>query len=60
MTRSELEKLCADLVARVSQPVIDALEAANTPATNIKEVILFGGGTRIPIVQSALLKATQK
>lgn len=60
VSREQLEELTDDLVARLSRPIIEALEAANIPVTSIKEVILFGGGSRIPAVQSAILKATQK
>uniref|UniRef100_A0A5K3FSG9 Hypoxia up-regulated protein 1 n=2 Tax=Mesocestoides corti TaxID=53468 RepID=A0A5K3FSG9_MESCO len=60
VSREQLEELCADLVQRVQRPLLEALELANTPAENIKEVIVFGGGSRIPAIQEAILRATKK
>ncbi|VDM35547.1 unnamed protein product [Hydatigera taeniaeformis] len=58
--------MCADLVARVPSVLQAALDAAaNSPASvasalsDIREVIVFGGGSRIPIMQLAILSATK-
>ncbi|EUB62508.1 Hypoxia up-regulated protein [Echinococcus granulosus] len=58
--------MCADLVARVPLIIQAALHAAATsPAaaastlSDIREVIVFGGGSRIPVIQSAILSATK-
>lgn len=50
MTRADLEKLVKDLVDQTIEPVKKALEDAGTTVDEIKEVILVGGMTRMPIV----------
>ncbi len=51
MTRDELETLVADMVARLEAPCRMALEDAGLTATDIDEVVLVGGMTRMPMVQ---------
>ena len=51
MTRAKFDQLTADLVARVRKPCVDALKDAGLKASDIDEVILVGGSTRIPAVQ---------
>jgi molecular chaperone DnaK len=51
LTRSKLEQLLADLIDRTRKPVENALNDANLSASQIDEVILVGGSTRIPKVQ---------
>ncbi len=51
LTRSEFEGLCSDLVSRLRAPVKRALVDANFRPTDIDEVVLVGGGTRMPMVQ---------
>ncbi|PPS44984.1 molecular chaperone DnaK [Chroococcidiopsis sp. TS-821] len=51
LTRSQFEGLCADLVARLRTPVKRALADANLRPSDIEEVVLVGGGTRMPMVQ---------
>lgn len=51
LSRSEFEKITKDLVDRTSKPVKDALQAAKLSASDIDEVLLVGGSTRIPAVQ---------
>ena len=60
VTRSDLESLCKALFERVSGPVDRALEMAQIPLNAIREVLLMGGGTRIPMVQNLLMKVSQK
>jgi molecular chaperone DnaK len=55
LTRSKFEQMVSDLVEKTKQPCIDALKDAGTDASDIDEVILVGGSTRIPAVQ-ALVK----
>jgi molecular chaperone DnaK len=50
--RSEFEKITADLVERTMGPVKQAMADAKVTANDIDEVILVGGSTRIPAVQS--------
>src|SRR6201996_6870671 len=49
--RSTFEKVTADLVERCLPPVQQAMSDAKVTATDIDEVILVGGSTRIPAVQ---------
>lgn len=51
LTRSEFEGLCSDLVSRLRAPVKRAMVDANFRPTDIDEVVLVGGGTRMPMVQ---------
>ncbi|KJX97143.1 unnamed protein product [Zymoseptoria tritici ST99CH_3D1] len=50
MTRAELEKLVDPLINRTVDPVRKALKDANLKATDIQDVILVGGMTRMPKV----------
>merc|ERR1712115_420611 len=54
MSRDKLLELGADLFPRVTTPVQTALETAGMAMENIDQVILVGGGTRIPKVQELL------
>jgi molecular chaperone DnaK len=51
LTRSKLEQLCADLIDRLAGPCLEAIKEAGLKASEISEVILVGGMTRMPIVQ---------
>ena len=51
LTRSKLEQLVGDLVERTIGPCRQAMQDANIQATQIDEVILVGGQTRMPLVQ---------
>ena len=51
MTRAKLEQLCEDLVQRSVDPVRQALADAGLKASDIHEVILVGGQTRMPRIQ---------
>ena len=52
MTRSEFEKLISDLVEKTLDPCKQCLKDAGVSASEINEVLLVGGSTRIPLVQS--------
>ncbi|WP_043319111.1 molecular chaperone DnaK [Microbulbifer sp. HZ11] len=52
LTRAKLESLVEDLVTRSLEPVKTALADADLSASGIDEVILVGGQTRMPLVQS--------
>ena len=54
LTRAKFESLVADLVKRTIEPCKSALKDANLSASDIDEVILVGGSTRIPCVQKAV------
>ncbi|GFE57046.1 molecular chaperone DnaK [Geobacter sp. AOG1] len=51
LTRAKLEALCADLIAKLEGPCRTALKDAGLSASEVDEVILVGGMTRMPIVQ---------
>ncbi|MGZ6269634.1 MAG: molecular chaperone DnaK, partial [Candidatus Limnocylindrales bacterium] len=56
MTRSKLEQLTEDLIERMRQPVLSALEDARVTASDVQEVVLVGGQTRMPAVQELVKK----
>ncbi|HEY6196659.1 MAG TPA: molecular chaperone DnaK [Candidatus Eisenbacteria bacterium] len=51
LTRAKLEQIVADLVERCRGPVLQALKDAGLSASQIDEVVLVGGSTRMPRVQ---------
>jgi molecular chaperone DnaK len=51
LTRAKLEQLCEDLIQRSVAPVRQALADANLKASDVHEVILVGGQTRMPRIQ---------
>src|SRR5271168_2431535 len=52
LTRTRLEQLMGDLLERSMKPVRQALEDAKLSPADIQEVVMVGGSTRIPKVQS--------
>lgn len=50
LTRSKLEELVGDLIDRLAEPVQKALKDADMKASDIDEVVLVGGMTRMPAV----------
>jgi molecular chaperone DnaK len=50
LTRAKLEQLVNDLIERTRGPVMKALEDAEVSASDINEVVLVGGQTRMPAV----------
>jgi molecular chaperone DnaK len=56
LTRSKLEQLTGDLIARSLEPVRHAISDANLKASDINEVVMVGGMTRMPAVQEAVRK----
>jgi molecular chaperone DnaK len=50
LTRAKLEQLVGDLIERTRVPVMKALEDAGVKASDVNEVILVGGQTRMPAV----------
>lgn len=51
LTRAKMEEIVSELVARSMEPVRKSLEDAGLSKTDINEVILVGGMTRMPLVQ---------
>jgi len=56
LTRANFEKMTAELVEKSIEPCRKALEDANLKPSDIDEVILVGGSTRIPAIQEAVKK----
>jgi len=54
ITRAKFENLCADLFASTIDPVKKVLTDSNMDRNKIDEVVLVGGSTRIPKIQSLL------
>ena len=54
LSRSKFEQLIADIVKRTITPCEKALKAADLSKSDIDQVILVGGSTRIPAVQKAV------
>ena len=50
MTRAKLEELVSDLIDRLAEPVKKALKDADLKASDINEIVLVGGMTRMPAV----------
>ena len=60
LTRAEFEKITRDLLERCKQPVTNALRDANLKLSDLTEVILVGGSTRMPAVQELVKTMTGK
>ncbi len=56
LSRSEFERLVSDLIDRTIEPCKKALKNANMQVSDIDEIILVGGSTRIPAIQEAVKK----
>ncbi len=54
LTRSKFEQLCDDLVKRTLKPCAQALKDSGLKKSEIDEIILVGGSTRIPRIQAAV------
>ena len=54
LTRAKFEELCKDLFNLCKEPIIDVLNRSNEDKSNIDEIVLVGGSTRIPKIQSIL------
>jgi len=60
LSRSEFEKITADLVERTKEPVENALSDAGMKFSDIDHIILVGGSTRMPSVQQLVKSLTGK
>ena len=60
LTRAEFEKITRDLLERCKQPVTNALRDAKLKLSDLTEVILVGGSTRMPAVQELVKQMTGK
>lgn len=60
LSRAKFEQLCEDLISRCRLPVEQALKDAKLSLSEVDEVILVGGSTRIPAVRELVRKLTKK
>jgi molecular chaperone DnaK len=58
LTRSEFERMTADLVERCKVPFDQAIKDWGKPASEVDHVILVGGSTRMPMIQELVKKLT--
>jgi len=56
LTRAKLEELVSDLIAKTKEPCEKALKDAGLKASDINSVVLVGGMTRMPAVQTEVKK----
>jgi molecular chaperone DnaK len=56
LTRAKLEAFCSDLLERLDAPCLTALKDAGLRTSDINEVVLVGGMTRMPAVQERVKK----
>ena len=60
LTRAEFERITRDLLERCKAPVTSALHDANISISDVNEVILVGGSSRMPAVQELVKTITGK
>jgi molecular chaperone DnaK len=60
LTRARFEQLSQELVNRLRGPMESALRDANLNASDVNEVVLVGGATRMPMVQNFVRQQTNK
>ena len=60
LTRAKFEELCADLIDRSRVPVEQALKDAKLSKSDIDEVVLVGGSTRIPAIKELVKRVLDK
>lgn len=56
LTRAKLESLVGDLIKKTAEPCVKALKDAGLKASDINQVVLVGGMTRMPAVQEEVKK----
>ncbi len=59
VTRAEFDRMTSDLVEQTTEPVQQALNDAGIAASELGQVLLVGGSTRIPAVQEHVRKLTR-
>jgi molecular chaperone DnaK len=60
LTRAKFDQMTEELVQRTKQPCLDAMKDSGLSASDIDEIILVGGSTRIPAVQTLVKELFQK
>ena len=54
ITRAKFENLCKDLFNKLTAPIDEVLHIANIGPSNIKEVVMVGGSTKIPKIKEII------
>ncbi len=60
LTRGKFEEICADLIDRCRIPVENSVRDAKLDKSNIDEIVLVGGSTRIPAIQELVKRVLGK
>ncbi len=60
LSRSKFEQLTQDLTERLKGPFLNALKDASMKASELNEIVLVGGSTRMPLVMEMIRKLTGK
>lgn len=60
LTRAKFEDLCSDLLERIKRPVQQSIDDAKIKLSDLNEVILVGGSSRMPMVQELVKSMTGK
>jgi len=60
LSRAKFEQLCTDLTERLKGPVLQALKDSGLKSSDLDEVVLVGGSTRMPLVTELVRKLTGK
>ncbi len=60
LTRSKFEQLVGDIISKTIAPCREVIKAAGVTVDEINEVVLVGGSTRIPLVQSEVKEFFQR
>jgi molecular chaperone DnaK len=60
LTRAKFEELCSDLIDRCRVPVENSMRDAKLSPSDIDEVVMVGGSTRIPAIQELVKRALSK
>merc|ERR1712054_82593 len=60
ITRSEFEELCNDLFGKLEAPISEVIRKSGLKPSEIEQVVPFGAATRMPRLQTAVLKATER
>lgn len=55
ITRTRFEELCSDLFERILEPLENAIKDSKIDKMSVNEVVLVGGSTRIPKIQTLLM-----
>ena len=60
LTRAKFEQLVGDIISKTITPCRDVIQAAGVTVSEINEVVLVGGSTRIPLVQAKVKEFFQR